>query len=111
VRQVPGWTNWCEGFLGGQLWLVYQATGEAWFRERAEHYSPLVEPRKTDHSVHDLGFLFWPAWKRWYDLDGDPAMKAVLIEAGRTLALRYQEKGGYLCSFQGVHSLYIDILG
>ena len=20
------WTNWCEGFLGGQLWLLYQHT-------------------------------------------------------------------------------------
>jgi unsaturated chondroitin disaccharide hydrolase len=110
VRQVPGWTNWCEGFLGGQLWLVYQATGDAWFRKQAEHYTRLLEPRKTDRSVHDLGFLFWPTWKRWYDLEGDPAANAVLIEAGRTLALRYQEKGGYLCSFQGAHSLYIDIM-
>lgn len=108
--QVPGWTNWCEGFLGGQLWLIYQATGEAWFREQAEHYTRLLEPRKSDRSVHDLGFLFWPTWKRWYDLDGDPAANSVLIEAGRTLALRYQEKGGYLCSFQGTHSLYIDIM-
>lgn len=110
VCQVPGWTNWCEGFLGGQLWLVYQATGESWFREQAVHYSRLLEPRKHDRSVHDLGFLFWPTWKRWYDLEGDPAANAVLIEAGRTLALRYQEKGGYLCSFQGAHSLYIDIM-
>ncbi len=110
IRQVSGWTNWCEGFLGGQLWLVYLLSGEPWFREQAEHYTRLLEPRKSDRSVHDLGFLFWPTWKRWYDLDGDPAANAVLVEAGRTLALRYQAKGGYLCSFQGAHSLYIDIM-
>ena len=22
------WTNWCEGFLGGQLWLLYERTHE-----------------------------------------------------------------------------------
>ena len=22
------WTNWCEGFLGGQLWLLHLYTGE-----------------------------------------------------------------------------------
>ena len=22
------WTNWCEGFLGGQLWLLYTHTRE-----------------------------------------------------------------------------------
>ena len=64
------WTNWCEGFLGGQLWLIFQATGDEYFREKAEHYSRLVEHRKSDRNVHDLGFLFFSTWKRWYDLSG-----------------------------------------
>ena len=104
------WTNWCEGFLGGQLWLLYQHTGDLYWRARAEHYSRLIEPRKTDCSVHDLGFLFWPTWKRWYDLSGDPALNQVVIEAGRTLALRFQEKGQYLRSFLAPDSLFIDIM-
>ena len=104
------WTNWCEGFLCGQLWLLYQHTHTEVWREKAEHYCRLIEPRKTDRSVHDLGFLFWPSWKRWYDLSGDPTLKAVVIQAGQTLALRYQEKGGYLCSFLGENSLFIDIM-
>jgi unsaturated chondroitin disaccharide hydrolase len=58
------WTNWCEGFLCGELWLLYEETGEMRWRVKAEHYSRLIEPRKTDRSVHDLGFLFWPSWKR-----------------------------------------------
>ena len=62
------WTNWCEGFLGGQLWLLHLHTGDPAWRAHAEHYSRLIEPRKTDRTVHDLGFLFWPTWKRWYDL-------------------------------------------
>ncbi|MEA3345141.1 MAG: glycoside hydrolase family 88 protein [Chloroflexota bacterium] len=104
------WTNWCEGFLGGQLWLIYEHTRDPWWREKAEHYSRLIEQRKTDREVHDLGFLFWPTWKRWYDLTGNPALNEVMIEAGRTLALRFQEKGGYLCSFVGEGSLFIDIM-
>jgi unsaturated chondroitin disaccharide hydrolase len=104
------WTNWCEGFLGGQLWLLYHASGDGWWREKAEHYARLIEGRKTDRTVHDLGFLFWPTWKRWYDLTGDPAVNQVVIEAGRTLALRFQEKGGYLCSFVADTSLFIDIM-
>jgi unsaturated chondroitin disaccharide hydrolase len=104
------WTNWCEGFLGGQLWLVHLYTGEPWWRAKAEHYSRLIEPRKTDRAVHDLGFLFWPTWKRWYDLDRDPAANAVVIEAGRTLALRFKEKGQYLRSFVADESLFVDIM-
>jgi unsaturated chondroitin disaccharide hydrolase len=104
------WTNWCEGFLGGQLWLIYQHNRDPWWRTQAEHYSRLIEPRKNDRQVHDLGFLFWSTWKRWYDLDGDPAQNQVLIHAGRTLALRFNEKGHYLRSFLAPDSLFIDIM-
>ncbi len=104
------WTNWCEGFLGGQLWLLYERTLDPWWRGQAEHYSRLIEHRKADRAVHDLGFLFWSTWKRWYDLTGDAAVNAVVIEAGRTLALRFKEKGQYLCSFVAAESLFIDIM-
>src|SRR5215469_12012277 len=57
-HESEAWTNWCEGFLGGMLWILYRHTGDAWWRERAEHYSRLIEHRKTDRNVHDLGFLF-----------------------------------------------------
>lgn len=104
------WTNWCEGFLGGQLWLVYGQSGDPYWQEKAEHYSRLVEHRKTDRDVHDLGFLFWSTWKRWYDHTGDPAINRVVIEAGQTLALRFMEKGQYLRSFVAPESLFIDIM-
>ena len=81
------WTNWCEGFLGGVLWIIYRHTNDAWCQERAEHYSRLIEHRKADRNVHDLGFLFLPTWKAWYDLTGDSAKNQVVIDAGKTLEI------------------------
>jgi len=104
------WTNWCEGFLGGMLWIIYRYTKDAWWRERAEHYSRLIEHRKTDRNVHDLGFLFLPTWKAWYDLMGDATKNQVVIDAGKTLALRFQPKGRYLRSFVSQDSIFIDIM-
>jgi unsaturated chondroitin disaccharide hydrolase len=104
------WTNWCEGFLAGQLWLLAERTGDSWFRQRAEHYSLLIEPRKDDRGVHDLGFLFWSSWRRWCELTGDSSRDAVVIHAGRTLALRFNERGRYLRSFLAADSLFIDIM-
>ena len=104
------WTGWCEGFLGGQLWLVYEQNKDDWWRAKAEHYSRLIEHRKNDRDVHDLGFLFWSTWKRWYDLTGDEEINQVIIDAGRTLALRFQKKGQYLRSFVARESLFIDIM-
>jgi unsaturated chondroitin disaccharide hydrolase len=104
------WTNWCEGFLAGQLWLLAERTGDPWFRERAEHYSLLIEPRKDDRAVHDLGFLFWSSWRRWYELTGDTSRDAIVVDAGRTLASRFNERGRYLRSFLAADSLFVDIM-
>lgn len=110
VHEGESWTNWCEGFLGGMMWIFHKRTGDDWWRQQAERYSLLIEERKTDHNVHDLGFLFWSTWKRWYDLYGEEKVKHVVITAGQTLGKRYMEKGEYLRSFVAPDSLFIDIM-
>jgi len=104
------WTNWCEGFLGGMLWIFAQRTGDTWWREQAEHYSKLIEPRKLDTTVHDLGFLFMPTWEVWYQLTGDKKIQENVIIAGQTLAKRFNEQGHYLRSFVAPESCFIDIM-
>jgi unsaturated chondroitin disaccharide hydrolase len=108
-REGERWTHWCEGFYPGIFWLLHHYTGGADWRRLAEDYSRRLEPRRHDRTVHDLGFLFGSTYLRWYEQTGDPALRQVLIDAGRTLALRRQ-KGGYLCSFLGPQSLFIDIM-
>jgi unsaturated chondroitin disaccharide hydrolase len=108
-REGERWTPWCEGFFPGILWLLHKYTGESEWRTWAEQYSRPLEPRRLDRSVHDLGFLFFSTYLRWYHLTGDPALRNVLIDAGRTLALRRQP-GGYLASFVGPESLFIDLM-
>ena len=108
--QGESWTNWCEGFLGGMLWIFAQRTGDTWWREQAEHYSKLIEPRKLDTTVHDLGFLFMPTWEVWYNLTGDKKIQENVIIAGQTLAKRFNEKGHYLRSFVAPESCFIDIM-
>jgi unsaturated chondroitin disaccharide hydrolase len=109
------WTHWCDGFLPGMLWIVYgrQPPGSAesrWWRQQAIRYSRPLEPRKVDRAVHDLGFLFLPSYYRWFGFTPDPSLKAVVVEAGRTMGLRFQEKGQYLRSFVSADSLFIDIM-
>lgn len=109
-HESEAWTNWCEGFLGGMMWIFARRTGEPRWREMAEHYSRLIEHRKHDRDVHDLGFLFLSTYKRWYDLTGDKEIDDVVVEAGRTLALRFNERGRYLRSFVAPESCFIDIM-
>jgi len=108
-REGEQWTHWCEGFFPGILWLLHKSTGDDVFRTHAEALSVKLLPRQYDRNVHDLGFLFFSTYLRWHHLTNDEQSKNVLIQAGRTLALRRQ-KGGYLASFIGPESLFIDIM-
>jgi unsaturated chondroitin disaccharide hydrolase len=104
------WTNWCEGFLGGQMWLFYElGLGEEW-KPRAEHYSKLVEERQFDDQVHDLGFVLCPTWKKWWELTGEDAQRQVVIQGGKTMATRFNTRGRYLRSFLAPDSIFIDIM-
>jgi unsaturated chondroitin disaccharide hydrolase len=104
------WTNWCEGFLGGMMWIFARRGDDPYWRERAEHYSRLIEERQFDTNVHDLGFVFWSTWKRWFDLTGDEAVNQRVVQAGRTMGLRFNEEGKYLRSFVAPESCFIDIM-
>jgi unsaturated chondroitin disaccharide hydrolase len=109
-HEAESWTNWCEGFLGGMLWILARRTGDSWWRAKAEEYSRLIEERRFDQTVHDLGFLFLPTWRVWYELTGNKDIEKRVLEAGQTLADRFREKGDYLCSFVAPESLFIDIM-
>jgi unsaturated chondroitin disaccharide hydrolase len=104
------WTDWCAGFHAGMMWLIAQRTGEPWWREQAEQYSRVLAPKQHDRDVHDLGFIFLNTYLPWYRLTADPHLREVLITAGRTLALRFNDRGRYLRSFVAPESLFIDIM-
>ncbi|MFO0870107.1 MAG: glycoside hydrolase family 88 protein [Pirellulales bacterium] len=104
------WTDWTGGFLAGMMWQFQRRTGSPAWLDRATHYSRLLEHRQHDRHVHDLGFIFLNTYRPWFEATGDPTLQAVLIQAGRTLALRFQERGQYLRSFVAPESLFIDIM-
>jgi unsaturated chondroitin disaccharide hydrolase len=114
-HEGPKWTHWCDGFLPGMMWVFRRFDADhggdpkEWF-ELAQRYTKPLEPRQFDRDVHDLGFIFLSTYYRWHRLTEDPALNEVLIQAGRTLALRFQEKGQYLRSFVAESSVFIDIM-
>jgi unsaturated chondroitin disaccharide hydrolase len=110
------WTHWCDGFLPGMMWIVYDRLADEesrdahWWREQAIRYSKPLEPRQFDRNVHDLGFIFMSTYYRWFEISGEPFLNDVLIQSGKTMSLRFKEKGEYLRSFVSDDSLFIDIM-
>ncbi|NLT06818.1 MAG: glycosyl hydrolase [Solirubrobacterales bacterium] len=111
VTDADPWApNWAGGFLTGMLWIFARRSGEAWWREHAERYCEVLEPRADDTTTHDLGFVLEPSWGRWYELEPTERAREVLVRGGRTMAGRLQPRGGYLSTWVDPGSTFIDVM-
>lgn len=116
-----GWTEWTQGFQYGSALLQFDATGETEFLESARLETVArMAPHVTNLGVHDHGFnnvstygnllrlmnegrIAENAWERdFYEL----ALKCSgAVQARRWTKIR---DGGFIYSFNGPHSLFVD---
>lgn len=119
-----GWTEWTQGFQFGAAILQFDATGEKWFLEQGRKRTvETMAPHITHVGVHDHGFnnvstygnllrllnegrLPENEWERnFYTL----ALQCTgAVQAARWSAIR--GGGGYIYSFNGPHSLFVDTI-
>ena len=119
-----GWTEWTQGFQFGSGVLQFDATGETEFLDAArKHTVDLMAPHITHTGVHDHGFNNVSTYgsllrlmdegrtpenpweRRFYEL----ALKC----SGAVQAARWSKiagGGGYIPSFNGPHSLFVDTI-
>jgi Glycosyl Hydrolase Family 88. len=91
--------DWTTSFWTGMLWLAYEVTGDAKYREAAEiqvkSFTKRAETRfETD--THDLGFLYSLSCVAAYKLTGSEEAKATALLAAELLMERYVEQAGIL---------------
>jgi unsaturated chondroitin disaccharide hydrolase len=118
-----GWTEWTQGFQYGSAILQYDATGEYSFLELGKRKTiNLMAPHISHIGVHDHGFnnvstygnllrlmheekIPFNEWeKNFYEL----AMKVSgAIQASRWTKIK---DGGFIHSFNGAHSLFVDTI-
>lgn len=113
-HDAPAWMDDAQGALPGMMWIFFEETGSLYWREKAEHYSRLLEPRKDDPSLAHPGFVFFHGtYRRWYEAtlrDGrpNPAIRETLWQAAHALALRFRAQGGYLAFGLGEDVMGVD---
>jgi unsaturated chondroitin disaccharide hydrolase len=118
-----GWTEWTEGFQYGSALLQFDATGEREFLDLGrERTLTRMAPHLTHTGVHDHGFnnvsTYGALWRmaregrikaddwevRFYEL----ALKiSGAVQAHRWTAIK---DGGFIHSFNGAHSLFVDTI-
>lgn len=118
-----GWTEWTQGFVFGSSILQFDATGEKEFLEIGKRNTlKFMAPHVSHIGVHDHGFnnvstygnllrlmiegkTEFNEWeKNFYEL----ALKiSGAVQASRWTSIK---DGGYIHSFNGAHSLFVDTI-
>jgi hypothetical protein len=119
-----GWTEWTQGFQYGAALLTFDATGDAGLLELGRAGMRRVMPAHLTHvGVHDHGFNTMSTYGnllrlaregRWQATAGDlEHLQLAIRVSGAVQAARWTELPdglGYVYSFNGPHSLFIDTI-
>ena len=91
---MEAWTNWCEGFLGGMMWIFYRHTQTNHGESGPSTTRRLIEDRKTDRNVPRSRLSLLVDLERLVrTFTGDAAINQVVVNAGKTMGLRFNERG------------------
>ena len=60
--------------------------------------------------MHDLGFIFFSAFYRWYRITRDSSIHDLVLQAGKKLAGHFSDEGQYLRSQVTEDSIFIDVM-
>jgi len=118
-----GWTEWTEGFQYGSALLQFDATGEREFLELGrERTITRMAPHLTHMGVHDHGFNNVSTYGALWRMAREGKIKAddwevrfyelALKVSGAVQARRWTpiQDGGFIHSFNGAHSLFVDTM-
>lgn len=117
-----GWTEWTEGFHYGSAFLQFDATGELRYADEARRLTVARMASHVSHTgVHDHGFNNLSTYGNWLRLQREGRLPADHVEfcelalklSGAVQASRWSRihgGGGYIYSFNGPHSLFVDTI-
>jgi unsaturated chondroitin disaccharide hydrolase len=105
--------DWTSGFWPGELWYLYEATGESKWKTQADKFSRYLSPLSVSKANdHDLGFQIFNSFGNGYRLTKNKEYKEIILKTADTLATLYNPKVGTILSWPhnkyGGHNTIID---
>lgn len=91
--------DWTSGFFAGNLWMVYELTGDEKWKKHALEYTLPLEQEQWDGGTHDLGFKMFNSFGKAYENTGNEAYKNIVIQSAKTLATRFNPNVGCIRSW------------
>ncbi len=98
-----GITWWTNGFWGGMMWLMYEATGNEEYRKTAERSEELLDDALRQYKAlhHDVGFMWHLTSGANYRLTGNEASAVRNFFAATSLFSRYNIDGDFIRAWNG----------
>ena len=93
----PVWTHWCDGFLPGMMWMFHRSLGPGHPKatsgssKRSGTRGRWSRGNSTTKFTISDSFSCPPIY-RWYQFTQDPKLNEVLVQAGQTLAQRFNHE-------------------
>ena len=91
--------DWTSGFFPGELWFLYDYTGNKEWKQQAENFTANMEREKTNAGTHDMGFKVYCSFGTGFRLTNDPHYKEVVIQSAKTLSTRFRPITGTIRSW------------
>jgi len=92
-------SDWTSGFFPGELWFLYEYTGNEEWKQQAETFTANMEREKTNGGTHDMGFKVYCSFGTGFRLTNDPHYKEVIIQSAKTLSTRFRPVTGTIRSW------------
>ena len=112
-RIDDGLNWWTNGFWGGILWMLYQASGKERYAEIAR-----ISEEKMDACFdgyyglhHDVGFMWRPTAAADYDLTHNKESRKRALHAANLLAGRFNPVGQYIRAWNDISGSNDDTRG
>jgi len=95
---------WTNGFWGGMMWQLYNATGDTKYKQIAEISEVKLDScfQQFDGLHHDVGFMWLPTSVANYKLTRNPDSRNRALHAANLLAGRYNPAGEFIRAWNDI---------
>ena len=98
IKGAPS-KDWTSGFFAGNLWQLYQLTGNKRFMEKAEEWTAFIEKEKFNDGTHDMGFKIYCSFGNALKIKENSVYDSIIIHSAHTLTTRFNKDIGSIRSW------------
>lgn len=97
--KIVGSGDWTSGFFAGNLWQLYELTGNEKWKKAAVGFTIALEKEQWNSNDHDIGFKMFCSYGNAIKFCDEPQYRDVLIQSAKTLSTRYSPVVGCIRSW------------